>query len=76
VGLVLGTIGLVGALSLGGQKGRVPGLLLSALSVLVAGLAGYSLATRGALGALPFQLEASALWLVGLGVWLVRRKEG
>jgi len=76
VGLVLGTIGLVGTLSLGGQKGRIPGPLLSALTVLVAGLAGYGLATRGALGALPFQPEATALWLVGLGVWLIRQKEG
>lgn len=75
VGLVLGTIGLVGMLSLGGGKGRVPGLLLSALAVLVAGLAGYSLETRGTLGSLPFQMEATALWLVGLAVWLIRHKE-
>lgn len=75
VGLVLGTIGLVGMLSLGGGKERIPGLLLSALTVLVAGLAGYSLETRGTLGSLPFQMEATALWLVGLAVWLIRPKE-
>ncbi|MBC7226055.1 MAG: hypothetical protein H5T61_02315 [Thermoflexales bacterium] len=75
MGLVLGAIGLVGWLILGGQSGRIPGLLLSGLTLLVAGLAGSSLGTRGALGALPFQLEATALWLVGLGVWLIRQKE-
>jgi len=76
VGLTLGAIGLVGTLRPGWRRGRIPGFLLSVLTLLVAGLAGYNLATRGGLGALPFQLEASALWLVGLGVWLVRRKEG
>jgi hypothetical protein len=75
VGVVLGTIGLVGTLNLGGQKRRIPGLLLSVLTVLIAGLAGYSLGTRGALGALPLQAEATALWLIGLGIWLIRHKE-
>ncbi|MFN3761664.1 MAG: hypothetical protein ACK4WK_00490 [Anaerolineae bacterium] len=73
-GLVVGTVGLVGTLSLGGRKRRIPALLLSALTVLVAGLAGYSLGTEGTLAALPFQLEATALWLVGLAVWLSRQK--
>ncbi len=76
VGLTLGSIGLVGTLRPGGRRERVSGLLLSILTLLVAGLAGYGLATRGALGALPFQLEVSALWLAGLGVWLIRQKEG
>lgn len=76
VGMVLGMMGLVGILSLGGRKGRIPGLLLSAFTVLVAGMAGYSLGTRGTLGALPFQLEVTALWLAGLGVWLIRQREG
>ncbi len=75
VGLVLGTIGLAGMLSLKGREGRMLGLLLLALTVLVAGVAGYSLRTRGTLGTLPFQLEATALWLVGLGVWLIRHKQ-
>ena len=74
-GLILATIGLVGTLSLGGKKGRIAGLLLSALSVLVAGMAGYNLATRGTLGARPFQLEMTALWLAGLIAWLIRHKE-
>ncbi len=74
VGLVLGTAGLAGMLSLGRGKRQIPGLLLSAFTVLVAGLAGYSLGTRGVLEALPFQLEATALWLVGLAVWLIRQK--
>lgn len=68
VGLVLGTVGLVGTLIRGGPKGRILGLLLSALTALVAGLAGYSLGTRGSLGVLPFQMEITALWLVGLAV--------
>ena len=76
VGLILGTIGLVGTLRPGWRRERVAGSLLSILTLLVAGLAGYGLATRGALGALPFQLEISALWLAGLGVWLIRQKEG
>lgn len=74
-GIVLGTVGLAGMLSMGQGKRRIPGLLLSAFTVLIAGLAGYSLGTRGVLGALPFQLEATALWLVGLAVWLIRQKE-
>ena len=76
VGLTLGAIGLVGTLRPGWRKERIPGLLLFVLTLLVAGLTGYSLATRGAMGALPLQLEVSALWLVGLGVWLIRQKEG
>jgi len=76
VGLILGAISLVGILRPGWRKERIPGFLLSVLTLLVAGLTGYSLATRGALGALPFQLEVSALWLAGLGVWLIRQKEG
>lgn len=74
VGLVLGTIGLVGTLSLGGRKGRIPGLLLSPFTLLVAGMTGYSLGTHGTPGALPFQLEVTALWLVGLVVWLIRHE--
>ncbi len=75
VGVVLGAVGLAGTLILAGPKGRIPGMLLSGLTVLVAGLAGYSLGTRGVLGALPLQPEATALWLVGLGAWLIRQKE-
>lgn len=75
VGLVLGTMGLVGTLSLGRRRGQIPSLLLSAFTVLVAGMAGYSLGTHGTLGALPFQLEVTALWLAGLVVWLIRRPE-
>lgn len=75
VGLILGTMGLVGTLSLGGQKGRIPGLLLSLFTVLVAGMTGYSLGTHGTLGGPPFQLEVTALWLGGLAVWLIRHEE-
>ncbi len=75
IGLVLGAVGLVGMLSPGGRKGRILGLLLAVLTVLVAGLGGYSLGTRGTLAALPFQLETTALWLVGLALWLLRQNE-
>ncbi len=75
MGLIGGTVGLVGMLSLGGRKRRIPGLFLSVLTVGVAGLAGYSLGTGGTLAALPFQLETTALWLVGLALWLSRQKE-
>ncbi|MCS7177738.1 MAG: hypothetical protein RML46_05330 [Anaerolineae bacterium] len=71
-GLILGAIGLVGTLRPGGRKERVLGLLLSVLTLLAAGLAGYSLERYGVLGAIPYQREATALWLTGLAIWLVR----
>lgn len=74
VGLVLGTLGLVGMLSREKPKARIGGLILSGLTVLVAGLAGYSLGTRGMLEALPLQPEVTALWLIGLGLWLIGAK--
>lgn len=71
-GLVLGAIGLTGTLARRWQKERILVPVLFGLTLLVATMAAYSLETRGALGGLSFQLEASALWIVGLGGWLIR----
>lgn len=70
-GLVVGTVGMVGWWAMEGRRKALRPVLI-ALTVAVSGLTGYSLAAHGTLGAVPFQLEAAALWLVGLAIGLLR----
>ncbi len=73
VGLVLGTLSLAGALWPWRSGDRAGRIFLLILTLAAGGLSAWNLETVGTLGeAVPFQTEVSALWLIGLAVWLIR----